>query len=126
MQSNCITILSQPGDFLPVSHCGMEIYMAEEIIITGKTFEEAMAQAQSEYSGENVQYEILEMPKKGIFGIGASPAKIKVIIYQRAKGYHQQRRRRQHSCSGNSSGTKEAGTKKGKAQSSRSCKTCKG
>ena len=76
MQSNCITILSQPGDFLPVSHCGMEIYMAEEIIITGKTFEEAMAQAQSEY----VQYEILEMPKKGIFGIGASPAKIKVII----------------------------------------------
>lgn len=80
MQSNCITILSQPGDFLPVSHCGMEIYMAEEIIITGKTFEEAMAQAQSEYSGENVQYEILEMPKKGIFGIGASPAKIKVII----------------------------------------------
>ena len=39
-----------------------------------------MAQAQSEYSGENVQYEILEMPKKGIFGIGASPAKIKVII----------------------------------------------
>ncbi len=54
--------------------------MAEEIIITGKTFEEAMAQAQSEYSGENVQYEILEMPKKGIFGIGASPAKIKVIV----------------------------------------------
>lgn len=54
--------------------------MAEEIIITGKTFEAAMAQAQSEYSGENVQYEILEMPKKGIFGIGASPAKIKVII----------------------------------------------
>ena len=36
--------------------------MAEEIIITGKTFEAAMAQAQSEYSGENVQYEILEMP----------------------------------------------------------------
>lgn len=58
----------------------MEFEMAEEIIITGKTFEEAMAQAQSEYSGENVQYEILEMPKKGIFGIGASPAKIKVII----------------------------------------------
>lgn len=54
--------------------------MAEEIIITGKTFEAAMAQAQSEYSGENIQYEILEMPKKGIFGIGASPAKIKVII----------------------------------------------
>ncbi len=54
--------------------------MAEEIIISGKTFEAAMAEAQSRYSGENVQYEILEMPKRGIFGIGASPAKIKVII----------------------------------------------
>ncbi len=54
--------------------------MAEEIIISGKTFEEAMAEAQSKYPGENVQYEILEMPRRGIFGIGASPAKIKVII----------------------------------------------
>ncbi len=54
--------------------------MAEEIIISGKTFEAAMAEAQSKYSGENVQYEILEMPRRGIFGIGASPAKIKVII----------------------------------------------
>ena len=54
--------------------------MAEEIIISGKTFEAAMAEAQSKYAGENVQYEILEMPRRGIFGIGASPAKIKVII----------------------------------------------
>ena len=54
--------------------------MAEEIIISGKTFEAAMAEAQSKYPGENVQYEILEMPRRGIFGIGASPAKIKVII----------------------------------------------
>ena len=54
--------------------------MAEEIIISGKTFEAAMEEAQSKYSGENVQYEILEMPRRGIFGIGASPAKIKVII----------------------------------------------
>ena len=54
--------------------------MAEEIIISGKTFEAAMAEAQSKYNGDNVQYEILEMPKRGIFGIGASPAKIKVII----------------------------------------------
>lgn len=54
--------------------------MAEEIIIQGKTFEAAMEEAQTKYSGENVQYEILEMPKKGIFGIGATPAKIKVII----------------------------------------------
>ena len=54
--------------------------MAEEIIIEGKTFEATMAEAQAKYSGENVQYEILEMPKRGIFGIGATPAKIKVII----------------------------------------------
>ena len=54
--------------------------MAEEIIIEGKTFEAAMAEAQTKYNGENVQYEILEMPKRGIFGIGATPARIKVII----------------------------------------------
>ena len=54
--------------------------MAEEIIISGKTFEAAMEEAQTKYAGENVQYEILEMPRRGIFGIGASPAKIKVII----------------------------------------------
>lgn len=54
--------------------------MAEEIIIQGKTFEAAMEEAQTKYNGENVQYEILEMPKRGIFGIGATPAKIKVII----------------------------------------------
>lgn len=54
--------------------------MAEEIIIQGKTLEEAMAEAQSKYNGDNVQFDILEMPRKGIFGIGASPAKIKVII----------------------------------------------
>ncbi len=54
--------------------------MAEEIIVTGKTFEDAMAAAQSKYSGVNVQYEILEMPRKGFLGIGTTPAKIKVII----------------------------------------------
>lgn len=54
--------------------------MAEEIIISGKTLEAAMAEAQTKYSGDNVQFDILEMPKRGIFGIGASPAKIKVII----------------------------------------------
>ncbi|MBQ2730113.1 MAG: Jag N-terminal domain-containing protein [Clostridia bacterium] len=54
--------------------------MAEEIIIQGKTLEEAMAEAQSKYNGDNVQFDILEMPRRGIFGIGASPAKIKVII----------------------------------------------
>ena len=37
--------------------------MAEEIIIQGKTLEEAMADAQSKYNGDNVQYDILEMSK---------------------------------------------------------------
>ena len=54
--------------------------MAEEIIICGKTVEEAMAKALAEHSGSNVSYEVLAMPKKGFLGIGASPAKIKVII----------------------------------------------
>lgn len=54
--------------------------MAEEIIISGKTVEEAMAAAAAKYSGENVSYEIVEMPKKGFLGIGSSPAKIKVTI----------------------------------------------
>ena len=54
--------------------------MAEEIIICGKTVEEAMAKALAEHSGSNVSYEVLAMPKKGFLGIGASPAKIKVIF----------------------------------------------
>ena len=54
--------------------------MSQEIIVTGKTFEDAMSEAQKKYSGVNVQYEILEMPKKGFLGIGSTPAKIKVII----------------------------------------------
>ncbi len=54
--------------------------MKEEIIVTGKTVEEAMANAAAQYSGEDVSYEIAEMPKKGFLGIGSSPAKIRVII----------------------------------------------
>ncbi len=54
--------------------------MKEEIIVTGKTVEEAMAAAAAKYSGEDVSYEIAEMPKKGFLGIGSSPAKIRVII----------------------------------------------
>ncbi len=54
--------------------------MKEEIIVTGKTVEEAMAAAAAQYSGEDVSYEIAEMPKKGFLGIGSAPAKIRVII----------------------------------------------
>jgi len=56
--------------------------MKNEVILTGKTVEEAMAQARAQYgSPENeLSFEILEMPKKGFLGIGAAPAKIKVTI----------------------------------------------
>lgn len=54
--------------------------MNDEIIVTGKTVEEAMALAAAQYSGENVSYDIVEMPKKGFLGIGASPAKIRVTV----------------------------------------------
>ena len=52
--------------------------MKKEIIYTGKTVEEALASAQAELGGIELEYEILELPKKGILGIGAAPAKIKV------------------------------------------------
>lgn len=54
--------------------------MNDEIIVTGKTVEEAMALAAAQYGGENVSYDIVEMPKKGFLGIGASPAKIRVTV----------------------------------------------
>ena len=54
--------------------------MKKELIYTGKTVEEAAAKA-SEELGENIpEYEILELPKKGILGIGSTPAKIKVTF----------------------------------------------
>ena len=54
----------------------------KELIVTGKSIDEAMASAAEqlgERMNENIEYEILEFPKKGILGIGSSPAKIKVI-----------------------------------------------
>ena len=52
--------------------------MKNEVIITANTVDEAMAQARRDYgSSENeLAFEILEMPKKGFLGIGASDAKI--------------------------------------------------
>lgn len=53
----------------------------EEIIITAKTVDEALSKAEAEYGSQgDISYEILEMPKKGFFGIGSAPAKIKVTI----------------------------------------------
>ncbi len=56
--------------------------MNETYLIMAKTVEEAIAIANREYAknGKEVSYEILEMPKKGIFGIGARDAKIKITV----------------------------------------------
>ena len=54
--------------------------MSEEIIVTGKTVEEAMANAVAQYGSKNASYDIAEMPKKGFLGIGSSPAKIRVTF----------------------------------------------
>lgn len=54
--------------------------MSEEIIVTGKTVEEAMNKAVAEYSSKNASYDLIETPRKGFLGIGSSPAKIRVTI----------------------------------------------
>lgn len=53
--------------------------MKKEIIATGKTIDEAVASAASELGvdKEKLTVEIIDEPKKGLFGIGAVPAKIK-------------------------------------------------
>lgn len=53
--------------------------MKKEIVITGKTVEEAVEAAVRELNApgaDSIKYEVLEEPRKGIFGIGATPAKI--------------------------------------------------
>ena len=54
--------------------------MIKEITVTGKTIDEALANAKAEIGtdSEDMQYEIIEFPKKGLFGMGSSPAVIKV------------------------------------------------
>jgi len=50
-----------------------------EIIITGKTVEDAVAAAVRELGAscaDEVEYTVVDEPKKGLFGIGSSPAKI--------------------------------------------------
>ena len=54
--------------------------MKKEIIITGKTTEDALKKAAEELGAKSVDelsFEVLEEAKKGLFGIGAAPAKIK-------------------------------------------------
>ena len=53
--------------------------MNNEIIITGKTVEDAVAAAVRELGAscaDEVEYTVVDEPKKGLFGIGSSPAKI--------------------------------------------------
>ena len=52
--------------------------MKKETIQTAKTVEEALALAATELgvSVEELEYTVLEEPKKGLFGIGSAPAKI--------------------------------------------------
>ena len=53
--------------------------MKKEVIITAKTVEEAVALAVTELgapSADKIEYTVLEEPKKGFLGIGASDAKI--------------------------------------------------
>ena len=50
-----------------------------ELITTGKTIADAVAAAVAELgvsSAEEIEYTVIDEPKKGIFGIGAQPAKI--------------------------------------------------
>ena len=53
--------------------------MKKEVIITAKTIEEAVAKAVAELgapSTDKIEYTVLEEPKKGFLGLGASDAKI--------------------------------------------------
>lgn len=53
--------------------------MKKEVIVTAKTLAEAIEKAVNELcapSAEAIEYTVLEEAKKGLFGIGATPAKI--------------------------------------------------
>ena len=53
--------------------------MKKEVVISAKTIDEALELAVKELGApsiDSVEYTVLEEPKKGLFGIGAAPAKI--------------------------------------------------
>mgnify|MGYP003316724406 CR=1 FL=1 len=57
--------------------------MKTEITVFGKTVEEAIEKAVEELgapSAEAIAYTVVEEPKKGLFGIGAAEAKVRVFI----------------------------------------------
>lgn len=53
-----------------------------ELIVTGKTVELALQSALEQLgkTADEVEYEVLEEPRKGLFGIGACDAKLKVVV----------------------------------------------
>ena len=56
--------------------------MKKEIIVSAKTIEEALAEAAEKLAApsvEKLEYTVIDEPKKGLFGIGAVPAKISAV-----------------------------------------------
>lgn len=62
--------------------------MKKEEIFIGKTVEDALKSGLDSLGlkEENITYEVIEHEKKGILGIGASPAKIKIIYSAKKSG----------------------------------------
>lgn len=58
--------------------------MKKEIVINARSVEEAVAQgaAMLGMDAENMEYEVIEEPKKGFLGVGGAPAKIKILVRQ--------------------------------------------
>ena len=56
--------------------------MKKEVVVSAKTVAEAAALAAEQLgvSADAIEYEVIEEPKKGLFGIGAVPAKISATI----------------------------------------------
>ena len=54
--------------------------MKKELILSAKTVDEALANAANEFgvSVDALEYTVLEEAKKGLFGLGAAPAKVQV------------------------------------------------
>ena len=59
--------------------------MKKEIITSAKTVEAAVAQGAAELGVDSsaVTYEVLEEAKKGLFGLGAAPAKVRVTYIEK-------------------------------------------
>ena len=55
--------------------------MKKEITIQAKTVDDAVSQGASQLGAavSAVTYEVLEQPKKGFLGFGATPAKVRVV-----------------------------------------------